>query len=361
MLLATSASLAAALRAHDRANRRRTEALLGVTRTLVEAEDPREGLVRAATEATGARWALLLEPDPRGERLHLRSVAGPSELRLAPIDVEREASVAGEALRSGERVWVPDTRRESRALGEFVASTGAVSVLAQPVRRGGRVIGVLVLLWQRRVKPTPDVVSLVELVAVSAALALERGELLARAEEAARTDALTGLGNRRVWDRALPRELARAARHGTPLTVAMLDLDHFKAFNDARGHPAGDALLREAARRWAHELRATDLLTRYGGEEFALLLPTTDFAEAVEAVDRLRAVTPEGQTCSAGVASWDGEETPEALVARADRALYHAKAAGRDCTRVDDPSARRRLGRHLQPAVRLEERERRSA
>jgi diguanylate cyclase (GGDEF)-like protein len=109
----------------------------------------------------------------------------------------------------------------------------------------------------------------------------------------------------------------------------MLDLDHFKRFNDARGHQAGDKLLEGAARAWAALLRPTDTLARYGGEEFALLLPhcDTDTAEAI--VAPLLAAVPDGQTASCGIAEWDGAESVEALTARADAALYMAKRGGR--------------------------------
>jgi diguanylate cyclase (GGDEF)-like protein len=116
--------------------------------------------------------------------------------------------------------------------------------------------------------------------------------------------------------------------------VALLDLDHFKAFNDRRGHQAGDRFLREAAAGWRGALREVDLLARYGGEEFGVILPGCRPDEAAEIVDRLRALTPEGETTSAGVAVWDGAEPADALVARADRALYRAKRGGRDVTVV---------------------------
>jgi diguanylate cyclase (GGDEF)-like protein/PAS domain S-box-containing protein len=161
-------------------------------------------------------------------------------------------------------------------------------------------------------------------------LAREREELLGRVEAMARTDELTGLPNRRAWDEELRRELARAARSGNPVCVVIMDLDHFKRFNDERGHQAGDALLSEAAIAWRVRLRVTDTIARYGGEEFAALLPDCPPGEVVQIVDRLRSATPEGQTCSAGVAYWDGEESPEELVGRADAALYEAKRAGRD-------------------------------
>lgn len=158
----------------------------------------------------------------------------------------------------------------------------------------------------------------------------ERQELLERVEAMARTDSLTGLPNRRSWEEAVQLALAGARRHGHSLALAMVDLDHFKRFNDAHGHPGGDALLTEAAVNWRLTLRATDFLARYGGEEFALLLPDCAPGKAVDVLDRLRAATPQHQTCSVGIAYWDGTESAEELVARADAALYEAKRVGRD-------------------------------
>jgi diguanylate cyclase (GGDEF)-like protein len=110
----------------------------------------------------------------------------------------------------------------------------------------------------------------------------------------------------------------------------MLDLDHFKDFNDKLGHQAGDRLLKASAAAWRTQLRATDTLTRYGGEEFAIVLPNCSPEDATELLERVRTATPAGQTASAGVASWDGVENPAILISRADAALYEAKEAGRD-------------------------------
>jgi diguanylate cyclase (GGDEF)-like protein len=152
----------------------------------------------------------------------------------------------------------------------------------------------------------------------------------------ARRDGLTGIPNRRTWDSELPVAMDRARRDGVPLAVALLDLDRFKDFNDQYGHQAGDRLLKSATSAWSRMLRTTDLLCRYGGEEFSVLLPAATTDEAVEVLERLRAVTPQGQTFSAGLAGWDGQEASDELVARADRALYAAKAAGRDRVVVGD-------------------------
>jgi diguanylate cyclase (GGDEF)-like protein len=151
----------------------------------------------------------------------------------------------------------------------------------------------------------------------------------------ARHDGLTGMPNRRTWDGELPVAMDRARRDNVPLSVALLDLDHFKRFNDQHGHQAGDRLLKSATAAWSAVLRSTDLLCRYGGEEFGVLMPGATTEQAGEVLERLRAVTPREQTFSAGLACWDGQEISEELVARADRALYAAKAAGRDRVIVD--------------------------
>ena len=119
-------------------------------------------------------------------------------------------------------------------------------------------------------------------------LVRQRELLAARLQHTARTDALTGLPNRRAWDEELEREILHSARTETPLCVALLDLDFFKQFNDMNGHPAGDSHLKEAASLWRDRLRAADLIARYGGEEFAVLLTATDAFQAQEAIEALR-------------------------------------------------------------------------
>jgi diguanylate cyclase (GGDEF)-like protein len=152
----------------------------------------------------------------------------------------------------------------------------------------------------------------------------------ARLATLARVDGLTGVPNRRAWDEELPRVLAHARRTGGPVHVALLDLDQFKQFNDTQGHQTGDRLLKEAAASWRGSLRSSDLLARYGGEEFAVLLEDASAERAVEVLERLRTSTPQGQTVSVGLATWDAVETGDQLVARADAALYQAKRNGRN-------------------------------
>ncbi len=165
----------------------------------------------------------------------------------------------------------------------------------------------------------------------------------AELERLAATDGLTGLANRRARQSQLRNELARAARDGTRLSLLMVDVDHFKAFNDTHGHPEGDAVLVGIAEVLGRRLRSTDLAARYGGEEFAALLPNTARADARRVAAKLVSAVrdqhfrggqsqPSGRvTISVGVATWSGgDESAEAFVARADAALYQAKNAGRD-------------------------------
>ncbi len=169
---------------------------------------------------------------------------------------------------------------------------------------------------------------------------VNRSRYIARLEELGRTDGLTGLPNRRALEDHLEQAHLAAARRGSPLSVVMIDLDNFKEFNDSFGHLAGDDLLRSYATGLRARVRSSDFVARYGGEEFFVVLPDTDGGGARRVVEEIqrrfrRAEDLSGVTFSAGVAAWDGAESIEDLVGRADRALYVAKAAGRDRTIVD--------------------------
>ncbi|GAA0584763.1 hypothetical protein GCM10010172_82190 [Paractinoplanes ferrugineus] len=174
-------------------------------------------------------------------------------------------------------------------------------------------------------------------ITLFALVALRMFDLVGQVQDKARQldavahiDALTTLPNRRAWDLELTRRIATARRHGSPVVVAIIDLDHFKRFNDTYGHQGGDELLSTAAAEWRTQLRPADLLARYGGEEFGAIFDQSKLGDADRIIERLQAVTPLGQTFSAGAAQWNGTESAEELLARADAALYAAKEAGRN-------------------------------
>ncbi len=158
------------------------------------------------------------------------------------------------------------------------------------------------------------------------------------------TDPLTGLYNRRYGVSELDHQIGVAARRGTALCVVLMDLDHFKAINDTRGHLAGDAVLMHFAGEVGHMVRRADTFARYGGEEFLLIMPEADERAGFTAIERVRqriaastdAKLGHGYTFSAGIARMAPQDDLQALLRRADSALYAAKDAGRNCTRVAD-------------------------
>jgi diguanylate cyclase (GGDEF)-like protein len=181
---------------------------------------------------------------------------------------------------------------------------------------------------------------LIEVVVALAAVALQNARLCREVEIRAVTDSLTGAFNHRYLQKRLAQELARARRYGEPLSLLMMDVDWFKRYNDARGHRAGDALLSDvAALLEAQTRRQVDLVARYGGDEFAVLLPNTDIVGAATLAERLRtsvaargAEDPDAAVAvSIGLSSVPAFAlTAERLVETADRALYRAKRLGRN-------------------------------
>jgi len=230
-------------------------------------------------------------------------------------------------VRSGRGVLVTEGLEQhvgSRELWE--ASGRPSSALYEPLLRGSEPIGVLVVSWVGTVTAGGPRATVVELLAHEAAAVITRADTLTELSGMAETDPLTGLPNRRAWDLGVAQLLSE----GAEFTVAMLDFDHFKQYNDTYGHPAGDRLLKETAALWREQLRAGDLLARLGGEEFGLLLLGCDAKHASEVIERLRGAVYGDRTCSAGFAVRQPGESSDAVMMRADEALYEAKASGRD-------------------------------
>lgn len=247
-----------------------------------------------------------------------------------------ESCISGWAMLHGQPAVVEDVYDDPRVPQATYRPTFVKSLLIVPI--GTREpFGAIGLYWAQRHRASDEEIAAARALAGSAAAAFERARLAQEVErrritesdlrELCERDALTGVLNRRAWDQLL----AGALRKGTqPLFVALIDLDHFKDYNDRHGHPAGDALLRRAAAAWRSAIRANDVLARYGGEEFAVLLAGCEDDVARDIAERLREATVGEQTVSIGLARWDGRQTAARLVERADQALYDAKNAGRN-------------------------------
>jgi diguanylate cyclase (GGDEF)-like protein len=307
--------------------------LLGAAHELSEVTDAagsRPIICRALLRVSDGSLSVLYEPNADGSALLLTASAGTDVPKKAlPFVGEHSNTVT--AFTTAEPIFVSKLSDDVHSHRDLLRATGMASGLWQPVIRHGRPVAVLGVLWANGLERLPaGLHDLIALLAADAATTIERADLMSRLESVARTDDLTGLLNRRAWSEELPRELSLAARAGLPLTMLMLDLDNFKAYNDAHGHLAGDRLLKRFAGAWTARLRDTDLLARYGGEEFTVVLPGCGLAEGRALADALREVRPDAQTCSVGVALWNGTETADQLVDRADKALYEAKRLGRD-------------------------------
>ena len=194
--------------------------------------------------------------------------------------------------------------------------------------------------FSRRKRFIEEELAIIERLASTLVFPLRNALMYQSAVESALKDELTNCGNKRALDASLHREAELSRRHGTPLSVAMLDVDFFKKINDNYGHLAGDYVLKELAatvKRWA---RQSDLCFRYGGEEFLLILDDTDSEQAHKIAERIRKAVEESVfnysgkiipvTISVGTATWDNEETLESFKTRADQALYSAKESGRN-------------------------------
>jgi len=244
-----------------------------------------------------------------------------------PLTLPLSASPIGRAATSSQPVPL-------RAEGN--ASAG----LALPLGTGVGLSVVGVLEVRSPEAPTEDLVDALETLASHAATALTAARLHREVELRSETDPLTRVSNRRRLESDLKSEVARSLRYGHPLSLVMVDIDHFKAVNDDFGHQTGDEVLKQVAAALTADRRETDSVYRFGGEEFAVLLRETDAVGAAEVAERLRSGVPRlvaqvnitrEVTASLGVATVGGHVVdPEQLVAAADKALYQAKKRGRN-------------------------------
>lgn len=299
-----------------------------VSRAIAAGPEARLDVCQAVAELTDAAVVLLYEP--AGAELRGTAAAGCPLETLPILTMDDEVSGTVEAFQTGRRVHraVARVPRAVASAANFPAAT-ATSTTFVPVLQDGRAIGVLVLAFTTHLAEVPArVLAALDVLAEEAAVAIARADTSVRLAEQARRDPLTGLVNRRGLHEALEVQLAQADSTSAPLSLVMLDLDGLKAFNDSRGHQAGDALLTAVAAAWRSRLRPGDVLARYGGDEFVVLLPGCTAADALQLAASLLVDLPPGGRASAGVAEWDGAENHAGLIARADAALYAGKRSG---------------------------------
>lgn len=312
--------------------------LLDLTRRLA-APLELEAQLQATTDAAlailpGDHASVRLFDDSKLELLS--SARSGTGLTQPPASFRRGEGVVGAVAESGRATLVPDAHDDPRFVAHPTQGFEVRAVIAVPLIAAGEVIGVLSVSSERAAAFGTSDRDLAQLIANCAVPAIEKSRL----QRLAITDWLTRAYNHRYLGPRLAEEVERARRHGDPLSVAMLDLDHFKDVNDRYGHDVGDTVLRVFADRVRDEVRRHDVLVRRGGEEFVLLMPETGSTDALLVAERIRTrvaqpipLEREGEppvvTVSIGIATWHGEP-PEALEQRADSAMYRAKREGRD-------------------------------
>lgn len=314
----------------------------------IDASDPAQtyqSIVAQSAELVNAERGSLLLLDESANALTMTAAQGmPASLtEVASIPVGE--GIAGSVLREGRPLVATIDELGQPSLAERGYKTK--SFISYPIAIGNRKFGVLNLADKRGggVYDADDL-SVIDLVAPQIALAMERASWQQRANQfqlMSITDPLTGLHNRRYLEARLAEELSRSKRYNYPLSFMMIDIDDFKLYNDRNGHQAGDRALEMTAQCLRAALRKVDVASRYGGEEFSILLPQTTLQEAGVLADRVRRKIigtpfPHGKaqplravTVSIGLSSFSPAlDSGEAIVRAADRALYHAKSHGKN-------------------------------
>ena len=328
---------------------RQSQALLDAVQRLQGDRDG-VGLARAlcetALDVSGARGAVLVRWDTETDVGELHFATDGTGLRT-PIPLDG-GSVVAEVCRTGKLHVLEDSR--GAASGQ--ALYGAVRVIREPgsvaiipIAKDGRILGALVLEADDVGGLTMEDARPLTVLGAVVAGSLEMSWQFAEVDKRARTDSLTGLWNRMHFGEQLTRTLGEADRYDHPVSLVLVDIDHFKRVNDTWGHEAGDTVLRQVARILQDGVRAVDICVRYGGEEIAMLLAQTDSAHAVEVAERLRARIASAPirhgpaeipvTASFGVATYpETVKVRDQLFPSADKALYIAKHEGRNCVRA---------------------------
>jgi diguanylate cyclase (GGDEF)-like protein/PAS domain S-box-containing protein len=275
-----------------------------------------------------------------GDRMRLVCHTGTTEdFVYLHGDMKVGDCLCGIAAKTGEVIVSKNSLQDNRhtmsrrsVMYREMAPHGHVII---PLKAKDRIAGVLCLFLTADVDVDDSLIRLLLSIGNQIALAIDNARLYQETKALSLLDPLTGLANRRLMEISLEKNFASAKRYERPFSVIMLDLDHFKNYNDTYGHVAGDRLLVEVAKMMSREVRETDLAVRYGGEEFAIMLPETKLGRASEVAERIRErVLAHGAiTVSLGVSTYQEEmENKEDIVAMADDALYQAKQRGRNQT-----------------------------
>jgi GGDEF domain-containing protein len=291
--------------------------------------ETRSAICEAAKENARADYAVLLEPDANARRL-VATAATDRLLENTEIFLTETSSPAVRTYEHG-REHMQHKVEQTPFIADNATYTQVASILWHPIPGRDGQLGVLAVGWTAPVKRLPETLpAVMEALAAEAAGVIERTTLLLQLETVVKVNETTGLPNHRAWQEEVPRELSRARRQGTPLSVLVMDLGDLEHTPDGELTSSAKQLLRSTADRWRAELGPSDFLADVEpAERFSALLPGRDPEEAEELARRLRAAAPEGRPLAVAVATWNGIELPAAFVERAEMQIDLERAAAR--------------------------------
>jgi GGDEF domain-containing protein len=291
--------------------------------------ETRSAICEAARDNARADYAVLLEPDTNARRL-VATAATDVAVENTEVYLSDTSAPAVKAYASAREQFQQKVEQSP-----FVAVNGTItdvgSLLWHPIPGRESPMGVLGIGWSDSIKRVPETLPpVMEALAAEAAGVIERTTLLLRLETVVKLDDATGLPNERAWEEEVPRELSRARRQGTPLSVVLLDLGDFEVTSEGNVGRRDGQLLRGAADRWRGELGPSDFIAhRSPPGRFGVLFPNLGAEEAEAAALRLRALAPDARPCTVAVATWNGIELPAALVQRAEGQIEIGRATAR--------------------------------
>ena len=309
--------------------------------------------VRKIPKLLGARLASLYILDDASNMLHLQKNNHPYLINKIVSLNQNPPSPMVIAAKSKKLIYINDIDSQAEVVIKksqrpYADNYGTENCLIAPLLCQDKVVGVLNLADKSGPGGfTSDDIALVELVGQLVGASIGNIAMFERIQHQARTDGLTGLVNHRTFYEVLEKELWRSKRYGEQISLIMVDVDNLKTINDTLGHRAGDFVIKEVSSRIQESIRQIDTAARYGGDEFAIILPNTSLADAAVVAERMVDVVAGSPvvwrkeeittSISVGLGQYDAEDTPDDIASRSDKALYAAKQAGKNTFKISQP------------------------
>ncbi|MGA2171756.1 MAG: sensor domain-containing diguanylate cyclase [Sedimentisphaerales bacterium] len=306
--------------------------------------------VKKVPKLVGARLASLYVLDDTNDMLHMQQCNHPFLLNKIVSLNQNPPTMMAIAAKSKKLLYVNDIDAHTepvikKSQRPYASNYRTKNCIVAPLLCQDKVVGVLNLSDKAGAESfTREDVALVELLGQLVGASIGNISLFERIQHQARTDGLTGLANHRTFYEVLEKELWRSKRYGEHISLIMVDVDNLKTINDSYGHRAGDKAIQEISKRIQESIRQIDTAARYGGDEFAIILPNTSLTDAAVAAERMVTVVAGSPvvykkdeiplSISVGLGQYDANDTPDDITSRSDKALYAAKQAGKNTFKI---------------------------